>query len=232
MFSWKFKNLFLIVSLLSFLGGLVLADADEGANPMRSLQLQQSLRNMNNFPAKKKPEAKKSEPEQKQQELPQKPVEQVSATEPNETTVSYEPLDPFTKLQRNGQQELRAWIHSKDGERIGLVNNVQSQLNAELKYIRQIAMQEGAPKTVTAIDKVMAERKTRMDTAVQRIREVRLQQGSQNQSQTGLLNRFGSRRSNVPARGARGRTNRLQNQQEQNSRFNRFNWQQGATNRV
>jgi len=230
MISWKFKKLFLIVLLPTFFSGLVLAGVDEAVNPIRSLELQQSLRSMNSFPAKdaaKKPPAdEKSKPEQEQQKQLQQAVKPVSATEVNETTVSYKPLDPFAKLQQNGQQELRAWIHSKDEERIGLVNNVQSQFNSELAYIRQIAMQEGAAKTVNAIDKVVAERKKRMDTVVQRIKEVRLQQGSQNQQQTGLLNRLGGMRSNESARGVRGRTSRLQTQQGQNSRFNR---QQGST---
>jgi len=55
--------------------------------------------------------------------------------------------------------------------RVKMMTAMQKQAMAELEFIRDLALQEGATKTAKAVDLVMEKRKTRYDEMVQNVKE-------------------------------------------------------------
>jgi hypothetical protein len=91
------------------------------------------------------------------------------------------PKDPFDAVEREGKNESREWIYGTQENRLALSRQVQSQITAELNYIRKAAEAEGAQQTLEAIDKVIANRKVRFTRIDTRIREERAK-ATQNQN--------------------------------------------------
>jgi len=81
-------------------------------------------------------------------------------------------------LSQQAQKETHAWtLKGASGNKGKLAEAVQTQVIAELNFIRKAAVEEGATKTVEAIDRVLETRKERFDN----IRE-KLKIGSQKMS--------------------------------------------------
>ena len=81
-------------------------------------------------------------------------------------------------LSQQAQKETHAWtLKGASGNKGKLAEAVQAQVIAELNFIRKAAVEEGATKTVEAIDRVLETRKERFDN----IRE-KLKIGSQKMS--------------------------------------------------
>ena len=65
---------------------------------------------------------------------------------------------------------MREWIHGGDNM-LKLSQKVHEQITSELNYIREVAKEEGAVKTIEAIDQISATRKERFARTTVRIRE-------------------------------------------------------------
>ncbi|MHC4842667.1 MAG: hypothetical protein ACYTFM_07055 [Planctomycetota bacterium] len=98
-----------------------------------------------------------------------------------ETVDPNKPKDPFDVVERGGKDESREWIYGTQENRLSLSRQVQSQITAELNYIRKTAEAEGAQQTLAAIDKVITNRKARFARIETRIREERAK-ATQNQN--------------------------------------------------
>ena len=103
--------------------------------------------------------------ENKEVRQPETEAEMESAIDPNEP--GYE----LQQLNRQGQEEMREWIYGKTDDRIRLAKMANDQVDAELNYIRKIAQQEGAVKTLESLDKILTARKERFGRTEKRIRE-------------------------------------------------------------
>jgi hypothetical protein len=133
-----------------------------------------------------------------------------------ETVDPNKPKDPFDVVERGGKDESREWIYGTQENRLALSRQVQSQITAELNYIRKAAEAEGAQQTLEAIDKVIANRKVRFTRIDTRIREERAK-ATQNQNSDARQGVRG-RAATGTGRGATGRggaaTGRTRGQQE------------------
>ena len=73
-------------------------------------------------------------------------------------------------LSQQAQKETRAWVPGGANWNKGkLVEAVQAQVVAELYFIRKAAVEEGATKTVEAIDRVLEARKERFDNITEKL---------------------------------------------------------------
>jgi hypothetical protein len=79
-------------------------------------------------------------------------------------------LDNLTK---GGKLELREWTTGPVEEKMALAHTVHKQLTAELGLIRKLAQQEGASKTLAAIDAVMLDRQNRFGEVSRKVEAAR-----------------------------------------------------------
>ena len=126
--------------------------------------------------------------EEKKQE--RKPVEDANATadansvtetnEPNAAQPAYkmyEGLEEALKeLNQRGQAEISEWEKGDVGNKIKLAKDVQKQVTAELDFIRELAVEEGAAKTTAAIDGLLAHREKRSEEINEKLEEARRRQ--------------------------------------------------------
>ena len=121
-----------------------------------------------------------------------------------------EQLDPQT------QEQMRLWLQTTPDNKLELARAIHPQIQAEIGYIRTIAVEEKAKKTTAAIDGLLLARKERFDKLVinieEEIRKQRETQSLRNRTNDpGQEYQQGSR--------TRGRTSRTQtdNLQQQNT---------------
>ena len=73
------------------------------------------------------------------------------------------------RINRESQKEIRLWMHTGVENRKGLAKAVQKQVVTELSFIRDFALEEGAVRTVEAIDRLLADRNERFEKMVKRM---------------------------------------------------------------
>jgi len=74
-------------------------------------------------------------------------------------------------VTKGGQEETREWTQEAATDRVKLAKAVQKQAIAEFVFIRKLAVEEGAQKTVTAIDGLLLNRQERLAKVVGKILE-------------------------------------------------------------
>ena len=133
------------------------------------------------------PQAQKRNEEKKQERKPVKdtntPADANSITEtnePNATQPAYKMYEGLEKaledINQSGQTEMREWERGDVGNKINLTKDVQEQVTAELNFIREIAVEEGAAKTTAAIDGLLAYREKRYEEINEKLEEARKRQ--------------------------------------------------------
>jgi len=74
----------------------------------------------------------------------------------------FEGLDKaLADVTKGSQEETREWTHEAVADRVNLAKAVQKQAIAEFVFIRKLAVEEGAQKTVAAIDGLLLGRQER-----------------------------------------------------------------------
>jgi len=74
----------------------------------------------------------------------------------------------FESINKNSQKETQEWTRNMAENRRTLAEAVRDQVADELKFIRDIAVKEGAIKTAAAIDIVLADRNERYAKIVEK----------------------------------------------------------------
>jgi ankyrin repeat protein len=100
--------------------------------------------------------------------------------------------DEINKLEKTSKEEEKAWLQRRFDNRTGLVKDVQNQFEAELTFIRKLAVEEEAQKTTEAIDKLLTTRKQRFKKVRQSLREEKREE-RQADMQGGRGSRYTSR---------------------------------------
>jgi len=125
----------------------------------------------------------KQPPEKKAERKPIKDANSADAnsvTDPNKPAyMMFEGLEEALKrVNQESRKEIREWTRSTAEDKTSLVKTVQEQVMAELNFLRELAVEEGAEKTVAAIDGLIADREKRleeitqkMEAAMKRLRE-------------------------------------------------------------
>jgi hypothetical protein len=108
--------------------------------------------------------------------------------------------DELNQLDDDSSEEERAWLQDRIDNRVQLARDVQRQIQAELMLLRRLASEEGAKKTMAAIDGLLQNRHRRMEHITARIEEERREERQQTQDQ-----RYDSRRRQPRMRGRQPR---------------------------
>ena len=113
---------------------------------------------------------------------PSEPVADVNAVadvnvaaEPNAAKAEWiEELEKaLERVKREGEKEIRAWLRGEIENKPRLAEAVQEQVAAELNFIREFAVEEGAVKTTEAVDRLLAGRNERFEEITKRMEEER-----------------------------------------------------------
>jgi hypothetical protein len=94
------------------------------------------------------------------------------AIDPNtgETEIEeFEGLDEaLEEINRESRDEIREWTR-KTEIKLNLALAVQKQITAELNFLRELAIEEGAVKTTAAIDKILLARQERFKSVIEKL---------------------------------------------------------------
>lgn len=101
---------------------------------------------------------------------PNKTAEDVNAADAEELEAFN---DAFKSLEAEARRQMNAWRRGSAENNIRLVQTVHEQVLAELQFLRDIAAGEGASQTTRAIDFVIAKRRQRFDSIVERLQRIR-----------------------------------------------------------
>ena len=77
------------------------------------------------------------------------------------------------RLKRESEKEIHAWMRGEIENKARLAEAVQEQATAELNFIREFAVEEGAVKTTEAVDRLLAGRNERFGEIAKRMEEER-----------------------------------------------------------
>ena len=90
--------------------------------------------------------------------------------DPNKTQIDKGDATAQTWLKiSKGNKEVHAWLNKEAKNRITLAKAVHNQVNAELEFLLEIAIEEGAEKTIDAIDQLLAARNTRFEKIIKKL---------------------------------------------------------------
>jgi uncharacterized protein len=129
---------------------------------------------------------------------PRRPTIQIDPNEIQKQMKLFEGLaEAIKKVDDKSIAEQRAWIQSRTDNRIALLAAIEQQFGEEMGFVRPIAVEEKAEKTVKAIDDLTAKRKKRAEQINEPLREQRRAALAQSR-QSSMTGPAG-------ARGARGR---------------------------
>ena len=78
---------------------------------------------------------------------------------------------PAEQLDPQTEEQIRLWSQATPDNKLDLAKAIQPQIQAEIGYIRTIAVEEQAKKTTAAIDGLLLARKERFDVLVIKIAE-------------------------------------------------------------
>lgn len=100
-------------------------------------------------------------------------VDANNSQEPNsidQGVAAFEGLEKVLKrLNMQSRNEVKEWMEKKLGNRIKLAETVQKQISEELSFIRELAAEEGAVKTIAALDKLLADRQERFEKVLKKL---------------------------------------------------------------
>lgn len=129
---------------------------------------------------------------------PRRPTIQIDPNEIQKQIKQFAGLaEAIKKVDDKSQAEQRAWIQRRADNRTALLTAAEQQFGEEMGFVRPIAVEEKAEKTVKAIDDLTANRKKRTEQINEPLREQRRAALAQSR-QTAMTNP-------TNARGARGR---------------------------
>jgi len=129
---------------------------------------------------------------------PRRPTIQIDPNEIQKQLKQFEGLAAaIKKLDDKSETEQRAWIQRRSDNRIPLLSLMEQQFGEEMGFVKPIAVEEKAEKTVKAIDDLTAKRKKRAEQINEQLREQR--------RATLAQNRQSATTGTTGARGARGR---------------------------
>lgn len=77
------------------------------------------------------------------------------------------------RVNKSGRDEIREWMRSRLEHRITLLKAVQERRNQEFGLLRKLAVEEGAVRTVEAIDHLLAARRERYEDVISRTEQER-----------------------------------------------------------
>ena len=105
---------------------------------------------------------------------PRRPTIQIDPNEIQKQMKQFEGLAAaIKKVDDKSLTEQRAWIQSRSDNRTGLLAAAEQQFGEEMGFVRPIAVEEKAEKTVKAIDDLTAKRKKRAEQISEPLREQR-----------------------------------------------------------
>jgi hypothetical protein len=84
--------------------------------------------------------------------------------------------DELKQVDTKGKSKMGAWLSEKEDNKLALLKGVDDQVGLELALLRKLATEEGAKKTVAAIDAILLDRELRQETVIDRMREQRREQ--------------------------------------------------------
>lgn len=96
--------------------------------------------------------------------------------------------EALSRLNQKSQKEAREWGRANVDTKV-LAEAVHEQVAAELSLLRELAVEEGAVKTVAGIDALLAERQNRFDEAAEKIEDARNRQREQDREDRGSKGR-------------------------------------------
>lgn len=76
---------------------------------------------------------------------------------------------PLEDINEKSKKEIRAWMRRAAEDKISLAKAVQKQVTAELNFLRELAVEEGAVKTTEAIDRLLASRQERFEEIIEKM---------------------------------------------------------------
>ena len=119
-----------------------------------------------------------------------------------------EQLDPQT------EESIRLWMQTTTDNKLELAKAIHPQIQADISYIRTIAVEEKAKKTTAAIDGLLLARKERFDVLVIKIEEEtrKLQAAQSQQNRTGDQGQTTQQGGRYGRRGTSTQSNQLQQQ--------------------
>lgn len=123
--------------------------------------------------------------------------------DPNEIKTRVKTFDGLeksvTEVSGKSQNELRQWIQTRNDNRTTLARAVDKQFEEEINFIRKVAVEESAKKTIEAIDSLRTNRRKR---SLKVNRELLMQKREQRQIETANTRTRGR----TTGRSTRGRT--------------------------
>ena len=96
---------------------------------------------------------------------------QPDANEPNEPNEADILAQEFSKASKNADLEYEEAMRQSTENRVKMMTAMQKQTVAELEFIRNLALQEGAVKTAKAVDLAIEKRTARYDEIIQNMKE-------------------------------------------------------------
>ncbi len=106
----------------------------------------------------------------------EEPADVNTANDPNAIRARVEQFegleDELRHIDMESREEIRQWTHRME-DKMGLVMSVQQQITTELTFLRQLAAEEGAEKTMVAIDKIMLDRRQRYKDVIEKFERER-----------------------------------------------------------
>ena len=93
--------------------------------------------------------------------------------EPNAVRAKIEKFEGLGEELKNidegSRNEISEWTQGKLDDRLDLALAAQKQITAELKLLREIAIEEGAAKTTAAIDGILLDRQERFKSVIEKL---------------------------------------------------------------
>ena len=99
-----------------------------------------------------------------------------NATDPNVADPNAKPewlATGLEKLNTNDENKMREWERKPLEGKKNLVEAVQEQVEKEMNFIKEIAIEENAEKTIQAIEAVLEIRKQQLDNIIEKIEDAR-----------------------------------------------------------
>ncbi len=77
--------------------------------------------------------------------------------------------EALEQIDTKSGNEISEWTRGRLDDRFDLVLAVQKQITAEFKFLRELAVKEGAAKTTTAIDGILLDRQERFKDVIEKL---------------------------------------------------------------
>jgi hypothetical protein len=95
-------------------------------------------------------------------------------TDPNAVRAKIEKFeglgDALKQIDMTSSDEISKWTLGRE-EKLNLALAVQKQITAEFKFLRELAVKEGAAKTTTAIDGILLDRQERFKNVIEKLEQ-------------------------------------------------------------